>query len=339
MKTALVMALGAVMAAGSAAPASAASQIDFSGYYDVYFMNDVNLGKHAGGPAFTDSFLGHRLNIDLVFRATDEISVHWRLRAPDFKRFGNTAYSANDGQGRTVMVTHHIYGQIDQAWGTLRIGQIDDAFDSYGLGSLGYSPATDPAWTNRSPFDSGGRIDGLRYNRTWDNGFGLTAQYQKVDNNDQMGLANPANASSDQDFDRFIIEPTYEWEGGGAALGLRYDRNAALNEGSYWGAQNAWYVNPAVMHSWGNFSLHFEGMYGRSKEEGLNGYDDIKYDGYGLYLDADYNYGPGNVTLAGWWVSGNSVHDDYDETGHGLLGIDDGNFYPLLVAYNGNASG
>ncbi|MDR2945786.1 MAG: porin [Candidatus Adiutrix sp.] len=353
MKKTLAMTLGAILLAGSAVPASAASEIDFSGYYDVYFMNDVNLGKRVGDAAFTDSFLGHRLNIDLTFRATDEISVYWRLRAPDFKRFGNTSYSGNDGQGRTAMVTHHIYGQIDQAWGTLRIGQIDDAFDSFGLGSLGYSPATDPAWTNRSPFDTGGRIDGIHYSRSWDNGFGLIAMYQKGDNNDQMGLGDPANVnrSSDQDVDAFLIEPRYEWDGGGTALGLSYQRDAAHFDGvqdvgtgydNRATALSLWALNPAVMHSWGNFSMHLEGLavWGAQDFDYLDptiADDDASASGYAFYLDGDYNYGPGNVTLAGWWSSGSNL-DDIDNKGFGS-DIDQGNFYPLLVAFNGDASG
>jgi len=387
MKRALAMALGAMMVAGSAAPASAASQIDFSGYYTVYYMNDVNLSKRNDNfrewdrvngvegdrGTMTDSFWAHRLNIDLVFRATDEISVHWRLRAPTFKRFGSSGYSDNDGQRRTGMVTHHVYGQIDQDWGTLRVGQIDDGFDSYGLGSLGYAPATDPMWTFVSPFDAGGRIEGVRYNNKWDNGFGLTAQYQKVDNNNQGDTAwnefrQSNNRWSDQDFDRFIVEGTYEWDGGGAALGFRYDRDAAVwadgvvnkyQRGDF-DKTNAWYINPAIMHSWGDFSVHFEGMVGWAETEvwakqsavpGLRGERDLDEEGYAFFLDADYNYGPGNVTLAGWWASGTDLGDGYGPEGDSrwdagrydksksLVSIDQGNFYPLLVAFNGSSSG
>lgn len=403
MKRALAMALGAVMVAGSAAPASAAAQIDFSGYYRVYNMNDVNLGKRNDNypgdqgdrnSTMTDSYWAHRLNIDLVFRATDEISVHWRLRAPSFKRFGSSGAFANDNQDRTAMVTHHIYGQIDQDWGTVRVGQIDDGFDSYGLGSLGYVPSTDPMWTNVSPFDAGGRIDGVRYNNKWDNGFGLMAQYQIVDNNHGENNTQPSlrdaagdrtdetNRWADQDYSRYRAEGTYEWDGGAAAFGVIYDRNATEFNTDLWeptllgtdgqfDKTNAWYINPAVMQSWGNFSVHFEGEMGwgttdvtnaarrqdwrsvyTNQDVSLAGQRNLKSEGYAFFLDGDYNYGPGNVTLSGWWVSGTSLGEGYgsfnsgdlswDPTRYGksksLVSIDQGNFYPLIVAYNGTAS-
>ena len=328
-----------------------------------------------------DSFWGHRLNIDLTFQATDEISVYWSMRGPDFRRFG----SGNDTRSGIGLETRHVYGRIDQNWGVIRIGRLDEDLDSYGLGSLGYAPSTDPMWTFVSPFDEGSQVDGLRFTREWDNGFALLAQYGKVNNNGggdsvtgAAGQGWPDNNHSDQDWDRFQLEGTYKWDGGGLALGLRYDRNATLFRGEYYGdpdfpwldvwgqswqfdKKSAFYLNPAFMHSWGAFSLHFEGMAGWAKtkvahqDNGIPNImgpqQDLDEEGYAFFLDADYNYGPGNVTLAGWWASGTELGKGYgprtdpgwDPTRYGksksLVSIDQGNFYPLIIAFNGSSSG
>ncbi len=328
-----------MMVAGSAAPAAAASHIDFSGYYRAYFSNDVNINKRDGDTAYTDSYFGHRLNIDMTFTPTDEIQVFWRLRAPSWARWGN-------GAGRLGnLQTAFIYGQIKQDWGTVLVGKLNDGLDSYGLGSLGYAAAYDPMWTYVSPFDGGGNIDAVRYFNKWDNGFGIMGQYAKIADdgvNLSTGGTDYSNQGwSDGSWDRYQLEATYEWDGGGAAFGVEYDRNAAFEGADTRGIgirhTDAWYINPAIMQSWGDFSVHLEGQYGWGKAYTV-GNGSGKANGWGLYADADYNYGPGNVTLSGWYTSG----DDYDDNGDtrdGLVEINRGNFYPLIVAYNATASG
>lgn len=354
MKRALAMALGAMMVAGSAAPASAASHIDFSGYYRVNYMMDMNRGHGSEGQSFTDSYFDDRLLIEMTFSPTDEIAVHWQLRGPNRQRWGTGTRVGN-------LVTQHVYGEIKQDWGTVLIGRLDDGLDQYGLATLGYAPGFGP-YQYYSPFDDGAVRDGIRYSNRWDNGFGMLAQYVKVEaNTDDDGR-------SDEDWDRVQLEGSYLWDGGGASLGFQYDRSAthsypntgdgyamyrAPNRGFY-GLQNktdAFYVNPAIMHSWGNFSVHFEGMAGWATTDYLgyklnadgttwrSGTHSFDSDGYGAYLDFDYNYGPGNVNLAAWWVSGSDLGDKDSSS---LVDFG-GNFYPLLVAYgytgNGNWRG
>lgn len=370
MKRALAMGLGALMVAGSAAPASAAAHIDFSGYYRVMYMSETNTSHTRESASFTDSYFQDRLNLDLTFSPTDEISVYWRLRGPgSYQRWGR---GSKDDKS---LYTHFIYGEIKQDWGTVLVGRISDDLDVYGLASLGYQPATVDIFTNTGPFDRADVLDGVRYSYAWDNGFGIMAQYGKLDNNGQSGgninggngywgldewENTDPNGKSDQDWDRYQLEATYNWDGGGAALGFFYDRNATYN-GDGWGRRSkpgpgyryypenlagyavnkteSWGVNPAIMHSWGDFSMHFEGMaqwgknyYLYAKDDGRKGEFSRNATGYGAYLDADYNYGPGNVTLAAWWVSGSDLNDTKDKSIANIVG---GNFYPLLVAYNG----
>ena len=364
MKRALALALGAMMAAGSAAPAAAASHIDFSGYYRAYYGLDSNLGRQNGDAAFTDDYFGHRLNLDITFTPTDEIAVYWRLRGPDFQRWGQPGNSAG-------VVTRHIYGEIKQDWGTVYVGRLHEDFDGWGLANLGYVGGFDPIFMALAPFDDAGNVDGIRYVKAWDNGFQLMAQYSKMEANDHTGGVVNAPVDffdddwsawdSDRDYDRIEVEGAYMWENGGASLGVRYERDAfnadqlksitafsppsisMVGNGTY----NAWFLNPAIMHSWGDFSVHFEGKFGWGTQEtatftspGLTlSVEDTDLSGYALYMDMDYNYGPGNVTLAAWWVSGTELND-YATTAYpdnkSLVDMG-GTFIPLVVAYGDNA--
>ncbi len=375
MKRALAMALGAMMVAGSAAPASAASHIDFSGYYRTVFVSDTNNSFRSEPRAFTDSYFMDRLQIDLTFSPTDEISVYWRMRGPgSYQRWGETT-------GGTNLRTKFIYGEIKQDWGTVLVGRLSDDLDTAGLGALGYMPSTQPIWTNVGPFDRGDIMDGIRWTNTWDNGWTLLAQYSKLGNNAD-NLWDDGFRHSDQDWDRYQALVNYVWDGGGASLHVLYDRDAQYDgrfvdddgvgvfdgydsslfspyAGTFPTKQERWFVNPAVMHSWGDFSFHFEGIAGWGTQDftqtsvwGKKA-GSLDMSGYGAYLDFDYNYGPGNVTLSGWWTQGTDLGEGYGNIGGGwyawdpsqwgksksLADIVGGNFYPLLVAYGGVAAG
>jgi hypothetical protein len=70
--------------------------------------------------------------------------------------------------------------------------------------------------------------------------------------------------------------------------------------------------------------------------------NELKVEGYAFYLDADYNYGPGNVNLAGWWSAGPSELDLVSDPGSqklkGMVGMGSC-FTPLIVAYGYNGNG
>jgi len=347
----LAMGLGALMAEGWAASAGAASHIDFSGYYRIMYMSETNTGHGSEPRSFTDSYFQDRLQLDVTFRPTDQLAIHWSMRGPgSYRRWGS---------GHTALHTRFIYGEIIQDWGTVTVGRLSDDLDVYGLASLGYQGGTIPIYTRAAPFDRADVFDGLRYTYTWDNGFSLLAQYAKLVNNhigggQVGGLNNAFNAHSDQDYDRYQLQGAYIWDGGGAALNVLYERNATRNiDYAYLGGYGydnlnydtieQWGLNPAIMHSWGNLSVHFEGMavWGTLKRATQTAASrDIDGRGLGAYLDIDYNYGPGNATLSGWWVSGTGLEEKYrlgldPGESNSLANLVGGNFYPLLVAYNG----
>jgi|GEM_PF-1362224 len=355
MKKTAAVVLGAALALGGSAPAQAASQVDISGFLRHFYITDHNYWRNYDGLKEVDSYFITRMDVNVVFRPTDEISVHWRLRAPDMYRWGS---------GRSEAQTKFIYGQVVQDWGMVRIGMLD-APDQMGLTSLGYIPVSVDFWMTRlGPFDSSTDRQSLWYQKNWDNGFGLTAYYTMLNSqpDETPASANPTKWDSDGSNHRFIAEPRYKWDGGGLALGLAYNlnhhqrfTNAKTDADKNYLANKSgkiWSLNPAFRQTWGDFSLNFEGKAAWGKqyrkewfrvpggfEERPNGKDDSAT-GLALYLNGDYNYGPGNAILSGWWVAGNDIvkgglQDPTRYNGQknrALVDMND-NFYPFVVAY------
>ena len=315
-KKLLAMGLGALLVAGSVAPAFAASQVDFSGYYRTYFGNTWN---NTFAKQNDDSSFAHRLNLDFVFKPTDEISVNWEFRAPNSYRWGAAAGAGNTAESRFV------YGQIDQDWGSIFIGRFAEKFTYLGLHNLGYQPkGVNPHYTLIGPFDVDAPTDGIRYLNRWDSGFQLAVQYNRL--SDAVG--------NDPSTQLFTVEPAFFWDGGAASLGVAYLREYRNTASTYTTVNTnfkGFTLNPAFVQSFGDFSIHFEGKGMWLKDYGVA---DTKAQGLGFYLDFDYNYGPGNAMLAGWWISGD---DDSADKNKGALDFGTG-FKPLLIAYGGTST-
>jgi len=316
--------------------AFAASSVDFSGYYTAIYISEHNIGNFSDSQGFADNYFAQRLEINMVFRPTSRLSFNWRLRAPHLGRWGTT--------DSYVAQTIHGYGQIQNDWGTISIGRLTDRADDYGLANLGYFPVSaDWGWAQVAPFDGWSFITALEYSHDWDNGLGLLAQYAKLEGTS----AGFDHGSSDIDHDRYVFEPRYKWDSGGLSLGLIYERNANPDGRDAWGNKMAgfldkttsFFLNPALIQNFGRFGLHAEAKLGWGKNE-IKDQVNIDTEGYGFYLDMDYNYGPGNVTLAGWWVSGTDMEEVSKPHGKSKSLVDmGGGFYPLVIAYNYNAAG
>jgi hypothetical protein len=335
--------------------ASAKSQIDFSGHYRTYMYGVMNQQFTNSDYSTTDFTLFDRLQFDMAFHATDEVSVYWRLRAPARQRWGQYA-------AETSIQSRYFYGEVKQDWGTVSIGRLQDAYADLGLASLGWAPGgPDVNATYMGVFDWDDAASGIRYANRWDNGFQLAAAVLR------LGTAEKANGLSEETNDIFILEPAFFWDGGGASFGIHYQRdhlqtqmagvgdkldareaaagttNPDYPNGRNWGgpdqpAYKFYAINPAVSHSFGDFSIHFEAKMGWGTWQETNeDTEDVKISGYAAYFDVDYNYGPGNVNLAAWWAAGTSDDNDGDKiTGAQDMG---GAFAPLVVAFLSNGNG
>ena len=335
-KRLLALGLGALLLAGSAATASAASQVDFSGYYRAHFSNLWNRTYDTSEDRTSDSGFFNRFNMDIGFHATDEVSVYWRMRAPASYRWGG---AAADNNAQTVFV----YGEAKQDWGKVSIGRLAAKFYFTGLANLGWQPMGadgSAIITLMNPFNiSDDEHDGIRYANRWDN-FQLVAQFSRLAS-ETPDVTNEDSKSSDF----YLLEGAYFWDGGGASLGFHYlnhntntanATNNTANATNRNAALKAFYLNPAVSHRWDSgFGLHFEGKAGWGKDD-MSKYEARaeKLRGYGFYLDLDYNYGPGNVNLAGWWTSGDDGTDPDKRKDFVGMGR---NFKPLLIAYGRTA--
>ncbi|MDR1871205.1 MAG: hypothetical protein LBS60_04635 [Deltaproteobacteria bacterium] len=361
MKKLLTLALGAMLALGLSMPAQAASKIDVSGWYRILHHNLVNFNRAAESDYVqSDSFFEHRLNVNVDFRPSDDVLIHWTLRAPNAVRWGASSGSNNFTQGSSnagVVYTRAIYATITQDWGQLSIGRLEETFPTVmnGLKTLGYTYGTTYIYAN--PFDYKDVVDGISYTYNMDNGFGVNVYYAKSITQDTAPDYNYRD--KDVDYDRFGVEPFFKWDGGGATLNIEYRRNMTdLNRAAPIAGNNppttqvdrnltrkdyAFFLNPAVMQSWGDFTIRFEGKIGWGEHETYivdynNNITRRKEDteGLGLYLQATYNYGSGDVNLMGWFVDGSSLEESkWDKNGHRKTHdlVDMGDFAPFLVAY------
>lgn len=316
----------------------AASQVDFSGYLRLraYGVDGFwNEGGSNGANSLSEQYATTRFRMNMVFRPTDEIEVRWRAHGPHNARWGAESTSQN-------LRTMYIYGIVKTDYGRVSIGRISSDFDSAGLQTLGYIPT----WGLSSQafiFDVDSEDDGIMYRNDWDNNFGLKAFYMKK-------ASDSSGIGSDQDYDRFSIEPYYKWDNGGASLALQYDRNMGQNQRAdtslgrpavYYDTNYHFSVNPAFMHQWNlgdskSLAFHFEGKFAWGERKygpgSATGTKKVDVDGAGLYADLNYNYGPGDMTLGAWWFNGSSTGSGK----HDLVNPGEG-FYPYVVFYAGHA--
>jgi hypothetical protein len=250
------------------------------------------------------------------------------------------------------VVSRYYYGEVKQDWGTISLGRLKDSYTNLGLANLGWAPdGPDINDTYMGVFDTNDATSGARYKNRWDN-------FQLALAGFRLGAQTRESKTSDETNDLFVLEPAFFWEGGGGALGIHYQRDhiqkdmAALGKDldksdplptgprNWGGTENPSYklyaVNPAVSHSFGDFSIHAEGKMGWGTWKPYYGAEDVKISGYAAYLDFDYNYGPGNVNLAAWWASGPDDKEDSDKI-TGAVDMGSG-FAPLVVAYRGNGN-
>jgi hypothetical protein len=310
-----------------AVPAMAESPVTFNGYLRVYHADLVNFTRADNGDAQdSDNFFANKFQLTVDIKPTEDVSVRWVMRTVYPARWGEYGAGVGGGTTATGVYTRSLHAMVRQPWGTLYIGRIADNLPSNvgGLYSLGYRRAWGEFAYTSNIFDLSAPVDAVAYDKTFDNGFGFAAYYAK----DAIGSPIPLNAATqkkDEDKDEFGVEPRYKWDTGGVALGIAYVRDM---RGANVDKDYAIFINPAFTQAWGPFSLSFEGKIGWGKRSfDTPAAPDAKTAGLGLFLDANYDYGSGDVSLVAFYADGTSVDDNKT---HNL--VDLGDFSPFLVA-------
>jgi hypothetical protein len=371
---ALAAVLGAALWAPSSS--FAASAVEFSGYVKVYHESTNNFNRQWQKPHISENFFASRLNLLVTFRPQEEVAVYWNFRGPDYLRWGENGMDPNRADNanlRTRFVYGEMLFPWGTIRGGLLADGLPGTVG--GLATLGYAPTWGNDFLYAQVFDYNTPVHGLTYTNSWElgggNKLGLTVAYEKFNTNYAGALYGtgfppqffarypdfgpnwfaPVGLNKDVDYDSFVVEASYQWESGGVSLGLQYDRDKsdpAVRK------DYAFFVNPAFVQSFGPFAIHFEGKVGWGKRTydrafivdadwtGFEGYlghawnGTIENKGLGLYIDGTYTYDQGDVTLAGWYISGTDLNKK-----RGSLNnlVDTGDFAPFLVAYYGTTMG
>lgn len=356
---AVILAVLSVALILTAAPrdAAAESPVTFSGYLR---LRNIALGgffpQSGDVDKASDNYFVSRLRVNVDFKPNDRVEIRWRFHGPHGARWGTTATRQNEDFS---LFSQYFYGVVKTDWGTISVGRVSYDIDSAGLRTLGYAPVW--GWNGYSNiFDRDSENDGIMYFNKWDNGFGLKAFYVKR----AHGL--PALTSGgvsyflkDADYDRYSIEPFYQWDTGGVSLALQYDRNnfnysysnniaaGSLPDPTV-DTNYVVTVNPAFYQGWAvggdkKLSVHGEFKYalGKFRRGPIGGVEqrEITQDGFGGYLDLALDYQQGTAALAGWYFRGNDQGPGYnrpnDWRDHSLVDGGEG-FYPFFLFYYGN---
>jgi hypothetical protein len=313
-----------------AVPAMAESPVTFNGYLRVFHANQNNFTRATTSDSKdSESFFANKFQLTVDIKPTDDVSIRWVMRTVwgGTNRWGTFQAGVGGSPTNTGVYTRSLHAMVRQPWGTLYIGRIADNLPSNvgGLYSLGYRRAWGEFAYTSNIFDLSAPVDAVAYDKTFDNGFGFAAYYAKDAVDPLMNAVPPSPPRKDQDKDEFGIEPRYKWDTGGVALGIAYVRDMT---GPFTEKDYALFINPAFTQAWGPFSLSFEGKIGWGKRSYVTvGRDDDKTAGLGLFLDANYNYGSGDISFVAFYADGTSVDDD-NKT-HDL--VDFGDFAPFLI--------
>jgi hypothetical protein len=224
-----------------------------------------------------------------------------------------------------------------------------------GYGGSNFTTTAHQVFINVQPFESTGDRDRIVYNLPL-GAFTFSAVYEKSTEVDTANTGSQFwynNPGYDDDYDQFAMVGTYKWATGSANLTGVYQRQRNLYSGlvdAAWGGVPWWeadverdsfIIAPAVIANFGPFSMHFEFdyMWGTVKYDdfptnwaGLAARPDEDQQGWGVYLDGWYNYGPGEVGMLFNYVQGTNWDRAGNETYEGLMGYG-ADHYPFLVGY------
>jgi len=377
----LILALGVVLAMSFVMPVMAETKVEFSGHYRARYFYDynLNLSGHSDNTSQSNRF-DQRFRIEPKFIVSDALNFQMRINAINSVWGANTAtYTYTGVAANDSFDVERAFMEITTSFGRFRIGRMSTG--ASGLSSLGYSGgrfAAKVGYLESLPFDTEGPAQRIMYLAAFGD-FNFAAVYSKLTELDRTNAGSQANAPGvasvlpgyDDDRDDLALVFGYKWGFGAANLTLYYQRNRAGGT-EIAGTVPAWagygmamtgydsdiyFIQPAARFFLGPVNINTEVRYMWSNNRynkymrGLNlpwitGVDDYTADGWGIYLDAIYDFGPGEVGAMFLWTSPVDVGPSItgftgawgDQRRTGIVATG-GDFTPFFVAYSqGTAS-
>ena len=375
-KKLLILALGVVLAMSFVMPVMAETKVEFSGHYRARYFYDynLNLSGHEDNTSQSNTF-DQRFRIEPKFIVSDALNFQMRINAINSRWGANSATYAYTGAfANDSFDVERAFMEITTSFGRFRIGRMSTG--ASGLSALGYSGgrfAAKVGYLENLPFDSEGPAQRIMYLGAFGD-FNMAIVYSKLTENDQNNAGSQANAVGapaafygyDDDRDDLAMVFGYKWGFGAANVTLYYQRNRAGGS-EVGGTVPAWavyglvapgydsdiyFIQPAarfflgpvninteVRYQWANFKYN---RFMRGVNNPLvTGVDDFNADGWGIYLDAIYDFGPGEVGMMFVWTSPIDLGPsrtgfvgpwgDQRRTGIVTTGAD---FTPFFVAYS-----
>jgi hypothetical protein len=359
LKKWFVVVLGVLLLVAFTVPVMAETRMEFRGSYRVRYFYDQNLAMSSeSDQEWQSNYFDQRFRIEPEFIVSDNLSLTMRINGINGSRWGDAngaygpqaTYAYGGGNSDSSFDLERCYMTIITSFGGFQVGRVSGGTE--GLTDLGYVGgrfADATAFNETSPFDSEGPTHRIIYQLPIGN-FQIVALYEKVIEQDWRNTGNQAvfavNPGYDDDTDGFALVPRYEWATGAALLTLVYGRSHAQNEPNALTLGippmdiNMYSVDAAVIQAFGPFSLHFEGQYmwgtmdwDRWLVPNSNLFPDMDFQGWGVYLDGVYNFGPGEVGLLFFYSQGADPNATASDVQAGMLtsGVDHA---PFLVAYD-----
>jgi hypothetical protein len=356
-----IVALGVLLMAAFSAPVMGETKVEFKGSYRVryYYIQNITLAPESDQERQSNYF-DQRFRIEPKFIVSDELSLTMRINGLNGSRWGDAngvygpqaTYEYGGGNSDSSFDIERVYMTIKTDFGAFLVGRMSGG--AAGLMPLGYVGgrfAVATGFNESDPFDSEGPTHRIVYQLPVGN-FQITALYEKIVEQDwrnqgnQPALPGATQTGWDDDSDAFALVPQYKWASGVANMTLYYARNHSNNEPNALALGtppmdiNLYFVDAAVIQAFGPFSLHFEGQYrwgtmdwDRWLVPNSNLFPDMDFQGWGVYLDGIYDFGPGEVGLLFMYTQGADPYATASDVQSGQL-ASGADHVPFLVAYD-----
>lgn len=308
MKKFLVVLLALGLIVAFSAPA-AATDVKFSGSYYVagWYQSNQSLQKDAGS---SNAFYSQRLRVQTVFQVAEGLKLTTRFDAME-RVWGQEAVGSTAGTEEKNIRWERVYVTFNTLGGTFDVG-----YQSGGTYGTIFADAV----------ASG--VPRIKY--TYANG--PVKVLAVIEKGEELDIGTTC---ADKDYDKYIVAPSYKWDGGNAGILIEYlndARKSDASDGDY--KARWWLLDPYFKATFG--PVYVEGEFllktGKQKKYEETG-TDVDYNGKSAYLMAKVDLGQVYVGGQLAWVEGDDPNTtDKDESG--WTGQD---YNPCLILFGEDA--